>query len=187
MSLVSQRRGAGAGNAVPPQPQLWAPTRGVLWCIDPRRGTAGRNNLPSTRISSVDSAPLLSSLACLDPIFHFPYFPVCLCCLLLLLFRPSFHSFLFTLSFIFIFYSIIECPTLLYASQARKPPFVNATIKISISDFIPIKQPLASVSPYLTAHEPPPAAPMLGHPFPLPAFQCRPTFDAPARRMLTPC
>ena len=29
--------------------------------------------------------------------------------------------------------------------------FVNVTIRISVSDFIPIKQPSASVSPYLTA------------------------------------
>ena len=37
-------------------------------------------------------------------------------------------------------------------TEGSVPTFVNATIRISVSDFIPIKQPSASVSPYLTAH-----------------------------------
>ena len=50
----------------------------------------------------------------------------------------------------------------------RKCTFVNATIQISVSDNIPIKQSSASVPPYLTAHQLPPAAPMFYHPFPPP-------------------
>ena len=63
----------------------------------------------------------------------------------------------------------VECPTRFYPGPARKSTFISDTIQISVSDFIPIKQPSASVSPYLTAHQSPTAAPMFGHPFPLPA------------------
>ena len=65
-------------------------------------------------------------------------------------------------------YMLPECPTRLYSGPARKSTFVNATIQISVSDFVPTKQPSASVPPYLTAHQPPPAALMLGHPLPSP-------------------
>ena len=48
-------------------------------------------------------------------------------------------------------YGILEYSTRLYPGPARKSAFVNAAIQISVSDFILIKQPSASVSPHLTA------------------------------------
>ena len=35
---------------------------------------------------------------------------------------------------------VLECPTRLYPGPVRKSTFVNATIQISVSDCIPIKQ-----------------------------------------------
>ena len=46
--------------------------------------------------------------------------------------------------------TLVECPIRLCPGPAREYTFVNATIRICVSEFIPINQPSASVSPYLT-------------------------------------
>ena len=65
-----------------------------------------------------------------------------------------------------LFIALSKRSTRLCEGPARKSRFVNATIQISVSDFIPIKQPSTLVSSYLPAHQSPPTVPLSATPPP---------------------
>ena len=67
-------------------------------------------------------------------------------------------------------YLTLECPNRLRPSPARKATFINDAIRINVPGFTHLKQlrfPRTLLYSY-TAHQPPPATPLLGHPPPSP-------------------
>ena len=66
-------------------------------------------------------------------------------------------------------YLTLECPNRLRPGPARKATFINDTIRINVPGFAHIKQLRFPRTLLYTAHQSPPAAPLLGHPLPFPA------------------